>query len=72
MASSNSRTAEPRTEIAISLWPPNANTAGRLEASKLLAERGWGKAPAFAPVEEADPLGLVQIEQARIPSKPRR
>lgn len=42
----------------------NAKTADRLEASKLLAERGWGKAPAFAPVEETDPLGLEQIEQA--------
>ena len=30
----------------------------RLEASKLLADRGWGKAAAFAEVEAADPLGL--------------
>jgi hypothetical protein len=36
----------------------------RLEASKLLAERGWGKAPAFAAVEDRDPLGLEDAEQA--------
>lgn len=32
--------------------------AARLEASRLLAERGFGKAASFAPVEEEDPLGL--------------
>jgi hypothetical protein len=36
----------------------------RLEASKLLAERGWGKAPAYAAMEEADPLGLEATEEA--------
>lgn len=41
-----------------------AKTADRLEASRLLAERGWGKAPAFAPVEEADPLGMEGAEEA--------
>jgi hypothetical protein len=36
----------------------------RLEASRLLADRGWGKAPAYAAIEEADPLGLEAMEQA--------
>jgi len=27
----------------------------RLEASKLLADRGWGKAPAYLPMEEDNP-----------------
>jgi hypothetical protein len=30
----------------------------RLEASRLLADRGWGKAPTFAAIEEEDPLAL--------------
>jgi hypothetical protein len=36
----------------------------RLEASRLLAERGWGKAPAYAAMEEADPLGLEDAYEA--------
>lgn len=36
----------------------------RLEASRLLADRGWGKAPTFAAIEEEDPLGLEAMEQA--------
>jgi hypothetical protein len=39
-------------------------TADRLEASRLLADRSWGKAPAFAPVEDKDSLGLSAAEQA--------
>lgn len=35
----------------------------RLEASKLLADRGWGKAPAFEPLE-GDPLDLADAEAA--------
>lgn len=35
----------------------------RLEASRLLADRGWGKAPAYAAIEEADPLDLASAEQ---------
>jgi hypothetical protein len=38
-----------------------ARTADRLEASRLLADR---KAPAFAPVEDKDPLDLSAAEQA--------
>jgi len=39
-------------------------TSDRLEASKLLADRGWGKAPTYAAIEEADPLDLARLEQA--------
>jgi hypothetical protein len=35
----------------------------RLDASKLLADRGWGKAAVFAP-QEGDPLDLAAMEQA--------
>ena len=35
----------------------------RLEASKLLADRGWGKAAVFQP-QEGDPLDLANLEQA--------
>ena len=35
----------------------------RLEASKLLADRGWGKAAAYQP-QEGDPLDLAAAEQA--------
>jgi hypothetical protein len=36
----------------------------RLEASRLLADRGWGKAPAYAAIEEDNPLGLEDVEAA--------
>ena len=35
----------------------------RLEASKLLADRGWGKAAAYEPLE-GDPLDLAALEGA--------
>ena len=35
----------------------------RLEASRLLADRGWGKAAAYAPVE-GDPFDLPSAEAA--------
>jgi hypothetical protein len=35
----------------------------RLEASKLLADRGWGKAPAYEPIE-GDPFDLEDVEAA--------
>ena len=40
---------------------PMRRDSDRLEASKLLAERGWGKAGAFEPVE-GDPLDLADAE----------
>jgi hypothetical protein len=50
------------------LWWSIANDetrrdSDRLEASKLLAERGWGKAVTFNPIE-GDPLGFDGLEQA--------
>lgn len=36
----------------------------RLEASRLLADRGWGKAPTYAAIEEEDPLDLGSLEEA--------
>jgi Family of unknown function (DUF5681) len=35
----------------------------RLEASKLLADCGWGKAAVFAP-QEGDPFNLAEVEAA--------
>jgi hypothetical protein len=35
----------------------------RLEASKLLADRGWGKAAVYEP-QEGDPLDLAAMEEA--------
>ena len=36
----------------------------RLEASRLLADRGWGKAPAYVPIDEDNPLGLEDVKAA--------
>jgi hypothetical protein len=36
----------------------------RLEASRLLADRGWGKAPTYAAIEDEDPLDLAALEEA--------
>jgi hypothetical protein len=38
----------------------------QLQASKLLADRGWGKAPEFVPIEDADPLQPDPEEADRI------
>ena len=40
---------------------PKRKDSDRLEASRLLADRGWGKAPAFAPMGEGDPLELNNV-----------
>jgi hypothetical protein len=42
---------------------PMRRDSGRLEASKLLADRGWGKAAAYEPLE-GDPLDWENVEQA--------
>jgi hypothetical protein len=52
----------------VKLWwsianDPMRRDADRLEASKLLAERGWGKAANFV-AQEGDPLGLEDAEAA--------
>jgi hypothetical protein len=43
---------------------PMRRDSDRLEASPPLADRGWGKAPTFAAIEEEDPLDLANLEQA--------
>jgi hypothetical protein len=37
----------------------------RMAAARMIADRGWGKAPMYAPIEDADPLDLAnrQAEQ---------
>jgi hypothetical protein len=42
---------------------PMRRDRDRLEASQLLADRGWGKVANFEPVE-GDPLGLEDAERA--------
>jgi hypothetical protein len=51
----------------VELWwsiaqDPTRRDSDRLAASKLLAERGWGKV-AFAAVEDEDPFDLANMEQ---------
>ena len=41
--------------------PPRSRQTGSLSA---LADRGWGKAPTYAAIEEADPLDLASLEAA--------
>jgi hypothetical protein len=50
----------------VELWwgiaqDPMQRTRDRLEASKLLADRGWGKAAVCAP-QEGDPFDLAEAE----------
>lgn len=40
---------------------PRAKPSERIAAWRELADRGWGKAPAFAAIEGADPLELSAI-----------
>ena len=52
----------------VELWwqiaqDPMQRTRDRLEASKLLADRGWGKAAVFQP-QEGDPFDLEEVEAA--------
>jgi hypothetical protein len=42
---------------------PMRRDSDRLEASRLLADRGWGKAPSFE-AQQGDPLDLAVMEQA--------
>jgi len=39
-------------------------SADRIRAIQELFDRGWGKAPAFAPIEDGDPLELSDIDRA--------
>ncbi len=42
---------------------PRAKASERIAAWRELADRGWGKAPAFAAIEGQDPLELSSIAQ---------
>jgi hypothetical protein len=42
------------------LLDETADMAHRMQASKLLADRGWGKAAEYVPIEESDPLGVTE------------
>jgi hypothetical protein len=42
----------------------NARKADRIHAIQELMDRGWGKAPAFALIEGADPLELDEVSEA--------
>jgi hypothetical protein len=42
---------------------PRAKASERIAAWRELADRGWGKAPAFAAIEGSDPLELGVIAQ---------
>jgi hypothetical protein len=42
----------------------SAKPADRIAAAREYLDRGWGKAPAYAPVEGADPLGLSDVDQS--------
>src|SRR5262245_66056085 len=42
---------------------PMRRDSDRLEASRLLADRGWGRAAQYQP-QEGDPLDLAALEQA--------
>jgi Family of unknown function (DUF5681) len=54
-------------QMLVELWisiamDPMRRDADRLRASELLADRGWGKAPVFAP-QEGDPFDLEDAER---------
>ena len=41
-----------------------AKDSDRIAASREYLDRGWGKAPAFAPIEGQDPLELTDIDRS--------
>lgn len=38
----------------------------RLAAARWLGDRGWGKAPAYAPIEEGDPLDISEQAETEL------
>ena len=38
--------------------------ADRIRAAELVLDRGWGKAPAYAPIADGDPLEGSEIDRA--------
>jgi hypothetical protein len=58
-------------DLLVGFWTsimanPKEDTVLRLKASQFLAERGWGKAPQYAPVEADDPLEMTDQEAAEV------
>lgn len=46
------------------LEDPTARNADRIASAREILDRGWGKAPAFAPIEGGDPLEASELDQA--------
>ena len=46
------------------LEDPTARNADRIAAAREIMDRGWGKAPAYAPIEGGDPLGRTELDKA--------
>lgn len=42
----------------------SARNADRISAAREILDRGWGKAPAYAPIEGGDPLEATELDQA--------
>ena len=64
-------TGDTGADLLIGFWAsvmanPKEETNLRLQASKLLAERGWGKPANYAPVEDEDPLELSEQAASEI------
>lgn len=53
----NGERVEERTKVSVK---------DRIDVSRLLAERGWGKPPQFTPVEADDPLGMTEDQAAQV------
>lgn len=54
------------TVLGVIAHDSRAANSDRIAATKILLERGWGKPPAFAPIEEGDPLELADAEAEEI------
>jgi hypothetical protein len=46
------------------LEDPTARNADRIAAAREILDRGWGKAPAYAPIEGGDPLEASELDRA--------
>lgn len=46
------------------LEDPSARNTDRIAAAREIFDRGWGKAPAYAPIEGGDPLEESDLDKA--------
>jgi hypothetical protein len=46
------------------LEDPEARNTDRIAAAKEILDRGWGKSPAYAPIEGGDPLEANELDRA--------